>query len=265
MNKWTKESIKAGNNDGYLDIIFNQIFKFENPKRRKIPISWIKIEEYYNSKNSLNLFEELLKNEIFPFEDTATGYFKILRRSDKRWFEKNPKQRDRILSKIYAMGLEKLKLSLTRPKKGNQSIGPMFKNWIVNSKFCIPVININNYKNNIKDCILSGSDNELKNFARKKFNYLHKKGLDFVAKKNNKFIIGEQKLITDQGGNQDKSLADVYRLLTSSLKDCTKIAILDGVIYIKNKKNLYKSLVNSDDKHIMLSALLLDNFLKEFK
>ena len=87
----------------------------------------------------------------------------------------------------------------------------------------IKKININDFSENIKDCILIGSDKQLKDFASEKLNYNHKKGLDFIARKNNKYIVGEQKLITDQGGNQDKSIADIERLLSTNLINCTKL------------------------------------------
>ena len=265
MNKWTKKSIEIGNNNYYLDKIYSNIFNFESSSRRALPKSWIKIEQYYNSKNSLLLFQELLKNKIFPFEDTAIGYFRIHSKINNDWYNSNPIQRDRILSKIYSMDLNELKIALTRPKKGNQKIGPMFKDWVANNDFCIKKININDFSENIKDCILIGSDKQLKDFASEKLNYNHKKGLDFIARKNNKYIVGEQKLITDQGGNQDKSIADIERLLSTNLINCTKIGILDGVVYLKNNGNLYKTLTNSNKSQIMITALLLDSFLNEFE
>ena len=43
------------------------------------------------------------------------------------------------------MDLNELKIALTRPKKGNQKIGPMFKDWVANNDFCIKKININDF------------------------------------------------------------------------------------------------------------------------
>ena len=95
--------------------------------------------------------------------------------------------------------------------------------------------------------------------------YTHNKGLDFIAKSNDLFIIGEAKLITDSGGNQNKSLEDVDRLLNTKLKNTVTIAILDGVVYLKDKGKLFNYLNNSGEDKIILSAFLINDFLKQFK
>lgn len=264
MNKWTKESIKLGNTKGYLDTLFDEIYVFKDTRHKISETKWTNIKESYNSKNSFSLLNELLTNQIFPFEHPVVGYFRMVNKSDNDWFSKNPVQVNKLLDKIYKTSLDEIYKSLTRLKKLNQQIGPMFKKWIDKSTFCIPKIKINNYRDNNKNCILIGSDKDFREFAKKKFNYSNKKGLDFIAKKNGKFIVGEQKLITNVGGNQDKSLVDINRLIESNLINCTKIGIIDGVLYLKNEGNLYKTLTDSKEHQIMLSALLLDSFLKEF-
>ena len=78
MNKWTTKSIEIGNSKHYLDKIYSQIFNFDSSSRRALPKSWIKIEQYYNSKNSLLLFQELLKNKISPLKIQQLAIFEFI-------------------------------------------------------------------------------------------------------------------------------------------------------------------------------------------
>jgi hypothetical protein len=53
-------------------------------------------------------------------------------------------------------------------------------------------------------------------------------------------------------------------LLKSNTVNCIKIAILDGVVYIKRAK-LYNSLINELKEYNIFSALLLDKFLEDLR
>lgn len=265
MNYWTEKSIRIGNSDGYLDNLFKEIYKIEN-KPRKINNEKIsKIKDYFYKKDKKRLLNELLSNEIFPFEDPCIGYLRKSVNIHTNWYEKNPILINEILDKLFAFQYDQLKKSLLRPKKLNQQIGPSFKNWIEKVSFFYPKTKIKNYKSNLNNCILTGSDDELKLFAKNHLGYTHNKGLDFIAKSNDLFIIGEAKLITDSGGNQNKSLEDVDRLLNTKLKNTVTIAILDGVVYLKDKGKLFNYLNNSGEDKIILSAFLINDFLKQFK
>ena len=104
------------------------------------------------------------------------------------------------------------------------------------------------------------------NFAIKNFGYSREKGLDFLARFNNKYIIGEAKFITAFGGHQNAQFFDAVSTIeskfhsTSLNAEVIPIAIMDGVLYIKGKHKLYRYLENHEEQTI-ISSLLLREFL----
>ncbi|MBI4723298.1 MAG: type II restriction endonuclease [Candidatus Stahlbacteria bacterium] len=84
------------------------------------------------------------------------------------------------------------------------------------------------------------------------------KGLDFVAKVKNNYIIGEAKFLTDYGGSQNANFEDALRLLRGKKGRAIRIAVLDGVVWIKGSAKMHKTVCGL--KEIALSALLLNEF-----
>jgi hypothetical protein len=91
--------------------------------------------------------------------------------------------------------------------------------------------------------------------------YDHEKGLDFVARFNNKYVIGEAKFLTDFGGHQNAQFNDAISTLTTEGVEAIIIAILDGVLYIKSNNKMYKSLNEKYKDYNIMSALVLREFL----
>ena len=100
----------------------------------------------------------------------------------------------------------------------------------------------------------------MEDFARQKLAYTHEKGLDFLARINGQFIIGEAKFLSDIGGHQNAQFNDAIATLESHA-DAIKIAILDGVVYIKGDGKMYKDITGKHSDHNIMSALLLRSFL----
>jgi len=100
-----------------------------------------------------------------------------------------------------------------------------------------------NCKSNI---VFDGSDSQMAILASNNLGYTHDKGLDFIAKFNNKFIIGEAKFLSDFGGHQNAQLTDAINTMRSKLphtnKIVIKIAILDGVIFIPGNHKMRRVL-----------------------
>ena len=162
------------------------------------------------------------------------------------------------------MGLDKLYKKCSEPKETNRQIGPMFKMWINKGELGVPVFNIDDFINSNSNCILSGSDKEMGDFAKDYCGYEYagntEKGLDFIAKFNGKLIIGEAKFLTDYGGHQNSQFNDALNVLNSKVNDnVVKIAILDGVLYIPNNSKMHKISIAKNDN--IMSALVLNEFL----
>ncbi len=137
----------------------------------------------------------------------------------------------------------------------------MFRRWLNNKSLGLQPISLAEFISNKKDAILGGSDQEMTAFAKRHLNYNRNKGLDFIGRFNNKYIIGEAKFITDFGGHQNSQFEDAISTLEAKDVNAIKIAILDGVLYIKGKSKMYREITNPYKNYTILSSLLLREFL----
>jgi hypothetical protein len=85
--------------------------------------------------------------------------------------------------------------------------------------------------------------------------------LDFVARFNGKYVIGEAKFLTDFGGHQNAQFADAISTIETPNVKAGKIAILDGVLYIKGNNKMYKAITETYKNHNIMSALIFRNYL----
>ena len=159
------------------------------------------------------------------------------------------------------MGLDKVYERCSEPKETNRQIGPMFKRWIKNKSLGIAPVKLEVFKSNNKDAILDASDKEMMDYAKEKLNYNHDKGLDFVARFSGKYIIGEAKFLTDFGGHQNAQFNDAISTVESKNVKAIKLAILDGVLYIKGKNKMYSEITGMYKNYNIMSALVLREFL----
>lgn len=111
-----------------------------------------------------------------------------------------------------------------------------------------------------RDAILDGSDQQLKQFASEHIGYSREKGLDFVGRFNQKYVIGEAKFLTDFGGHQQAQFDDAVALFNENDLDASTVAILDGVLYMPRNTKMHRFLVEHPECNV-LSALVLRDFL----
>ena len=116
------------------------------------------------------------------------------------------------------------------------------------------------FTSNNNDAILNGSDAQLMKFANEFLKYEHPKGLDFVGRFNGKLVIGEAKFLTDFGGHQNAQFNDAISTIMTDIK-AVKIAILDGVLYIKGNNKMYKDITGKYKDLNIMSSLVLREFL----
>jgi hypothetical protein len=159
------------------------------------------------------------------------------------------------------MGLDKIYQQCSIPKETNRQIGPMFKAWLRKKSLGIDPVGLQEFVSTKDDAVLDASDKAMMDFARKELNYTHDKGLDFVGRFNGKYVIGEAKFLTDFGGHQNAQFADAISTITTDNVRAEKIAILDGVLYIKGNNKMYNYITNQYSDHNIMSALVLRNFL----
>ncbi|MDR2410823.1 MAG: hypothetical protein LBE13_22300 [Bacteroidales bacterium] len=66
---------------------------------------------------------------------------------------------------------------------------------------------------------------------------------------------------SDFGGHQNAQFADAINTIESPNVKAEKIAILDGVLYIKGNNKMYKSIIGTYRNHNIMSSLVLRNYL----
>lgn len=263
MNYWTQLSIEFANQRNYLDELY-KVYPISPNLRREIPADKIKcIQEAFDLRDNEELVRQLLDIELFPIKDSYVAYLK----RDKTSLKRNPNTVNRIAGILYQMGFDAIIDKATEPKETNRQIGPMFKNWL--DKGVLGSLIFKEAQDFLEcrdNCIYNSSDSKMKSFAAEHLGYNRNKGLDFIAKFNNKYVVAEAKFITDFGGHQNGQFDDAVHTMQEDFSTKTvdneviPISIMDGVLYIKGQNKLYTYLCNND-KQIILSALLLREFL----
>mgnify|MGYP002626629963 FL=1 len=270
MNIWTNRSIELANQYDYLDQLFKIYPLSANEKRNLSEDVANRLQELLDKRDSKALINLLLdqvkgKNgETHPFliKYSYVSYLK----NDRSAIERNPKTVERIASYLYEMGLNGILEKTSAPKESNRQMGPLFKNYIDKETLGLKVFKDEvSFMNYDGDAIYNCSDAQGEKFAKAYLGYNREKGLDFIARVNNVFVIGETKFLTDFGGHQDAQLNDAIDTLNTPLEPTSfyvqKIAIIDGVAYIKSNSKMYTQITHYPDNAVILSACLLREFL----
>ena len=257
MNYWTQLSIEFANQRNYLDELFAVYPTIPDGIRDIDHTKWEKIEEYFAKRDNEMLVKTLLTLDLFPIKDSYVAYLK----RNKSAILRNPKTINRLAGRMYELGLPKLYEKCTEPKETNRQIGPLFKRWVNKGSLGIKILKLDEFTNTKEDAILDASDAEMMDWAKKVINYHRLKGLDFVARIKNKYVIGEAKFLTDFGGHQNAQFSDAISTITAKDINAITVAILDGVLYIPTNNKLYKEITQTYSEYNIVSALVLREFL----
>jgi hypothetical protein len=257
MNYWTDLSVQLASQRNYLDELFAVYPLAPDVIRQPNEATWHHVETAFQSRNDQQLLENLLKLDLFPIKDSYIPYL----RHDRTAIGRNPETAKRICGRLYELGLEKIYARSSEPKETNRQIGPLFKRWLNQKTLGLPIVTELEFVATSENAILSGSDAQLKQFAKDHLNYNGEKGLDFIARMHGKYIIGEAKFLTDFGGHQNGQFADGLTLLGNTSVNAITVAIYDGVLYIKNKGKFYTYLTAHKQEYNIFSSLLLRDFL----
>lgn len=257
MNYWTELSIEYANQKSYLDDLFKVYPTIPEGIREINEDRWTNIEKAFKKKNNIVFIKELLKLNIFPIKDSYIAYLK----RDPSSIERNPKTINRICGRLYEMGLDKIFERCSEPKETNRQIGPFFRRWLNSKALGIQPVGLEAFKKNSEDAILNGSDKQLMDFAASELNYRHSKGLDFIGRFKERYVIGEAKFLTDFGGHQNAQFNDAISTVQSKNIRAIKVAILDGVLYIKGNNKMYKDITTKYKNLNIMSSLVLREFL----
>lgn len=255
MNHWTKLSIEFANQRNYLDELFSVYPTIPEGIRDIDKNLWEQVEQSFQAKNNIELLNVLLKMDLFPIKDSYTAYLK----RDSGSISRNPNTVNKLCGRLYEMGLDKIFERCSEPKETNRQIGPLFKRWLRTKVLGITPVKLEEFSISKGNAILDASDAQMMAFAQQNLGYKHNKGLDFVARFNGKYVIGEAKFLTDFGGHQNAQFNDAITTVKSKVNAVT-VAILDGVPYINSNNKMCKS-ARGQSKHNIMSALVLREFL----
>lgn len=256
LNEWIKKSMKLAQSEGYLDGL-TEIYPLISAPEREIPREIEEeIKKSIKKKDKINLMKTLFKLKKFPIENPYIGCL----REDEKLIDKNPKVVDMIAEYLFSMGAEGIIKASKQPKKISRQYGPAFQRWLRSLGY--KVLKPFEFETSRGIIFLGGSDKICGNYANKKLKCGPiEKGLDLLAKVNDKFIIGNAKFITVSGGAQDNQFSEAMRFVTEDRGNAIRIAILDGVVWFNGR---YLRKIREANRNI-LSALLLKEFLESFR
>lgn len=260
MNYFTKISIDLANQKDYLDQLF-KVYPLAPDSIREIdPVAWKNVVDSFNGEDNTALLKALLDLKLFPVKDGYVPFF----RKDPTAILRNPQTVNRICGRIRELGLEKLFERCSEPKETNRQMGPLFKRWVNSGVLGVYPVSEDIFDSNSENAILAGSDAALLEYAVRKLDYKRDKGVDLIARFNGKYVIGEAKFISDEGGHQNAQFNDAISTIGTDTKSgVIKIGIMDGVLYIKPRKgsgtNKYRKITGNDIP--VMSALVLREFL----
>ncbi len=255
MNYWTQLSIDLANQRNYLDLLFSVYPTIPEDCRDINEEKWQLVEQAFIDKDNEKLITSLLNMELFPLKDSYVAYLK----RDKSSICRNPQTINRLCGRLYSMGLSKLQERCSEPKETNRQIGPLFRRWVDGKNLGILPVELDMFLSSNENAILKASESETTNFAKERLGYTREKGIDFLARFNGKYIIGEAKFLTDFGGHQNAQFEDAISTINADV-NAIKIAILDGVLYIPSNNKMFRSLQENTNR-IILSSLVLRDFL----
>lgn len=263
MNIWTQKSIDLASQRNYLDLLYKVYPMSVNLRRELSGEVQSEIKNAFERREDEKLLKILLKQEIFPIKDSYVAYLK----RDKSAIDRNPNTVERLTGILQEMGYEEIFDMATAPKETNRQIGPLFKRWMRSGSLGVKVTeNPNEFLSHSGNIVFDASDALMQSFAKENLGYKHNKGLDFIAKFNNKYVLAEAKFLTDFGGHQNAQFNDAISTMQSELshtdKHVVQIAILDGVLYISGNNKMHKTITtNFKDSEVVVSAVLLRDYL----
>ena len=270
MNIWTQKSIELANQQNYLDLLYKVYPLSSNLKREISENIKVDIASAINDRDNESLLNILIsqtnsKKIVFPIKDSYVAYLK----HDSGAIGRNPNTVNRITGILYEMGYEKIIDNATAPKETNRQIGPLFNDWLRRGSLGATVTTDTAlFLSSSDNMLLDGTDDFRSEFAKQYLGYSRNKGLDFLAKFNNKYVIGEAKFLSDFGGSQNSDFEDAELTLRAELnptdKTVIRIAIIDGVLYINacaGQKPANKLRANFNDDEVIISSVLLRDYL----
>ncbi len=267
MHPLIRKSIELTSGNEYLDKL-HAVYDISIVAQRNIANSTItKIADAYARRDAVGLVKVLLELDKFPVDDIYVGFL----RHDRNAIEKNPQTVITMAERLFSMPVEDVIKLCRQPIVDNRRMGELFHKWLTNlgypklskSEFLDldSFTDLEGHEQRI--LMLNGSRKDFRDFVNNNLGCGLEKELDILMKVNGQYIIGEAKYFSNYGGNQDRQFDDAMKFLLSTQGDATRIAVLDGVVWLDTENKMCKKIRRLES--IAMSALLLPNFLNEIQ
>ena len=256
MNRWTQLSIEFANERNYLDELFSVYPTIPEGIRDIDEDLWEQVEQAFQERDNIALLNALLKLDLFPIRDSCVAYLK----KDKSAIGKNPNTVDRLCGRLYEMGLEEIYERSSKPKKTNGHIGILFRHWLNKGALGVQPVSLKDFLASDDNAVLDAGDAQMMNFAGEQLNYTRNKRLDFIARFNGKYVIGEAKFLTNFAWHQSAHFNDAIAFVKTEV-NAVSVAILDGVLYIRGRSKMHRAITQELTQYNIMSALVLREFL----
>lgn len=266
LGTWVERSRSLAQKTAYLDALHSVYPITEKAREPLADEMWKDIAAAHAAGDVVQLINLVLTSgHPFPVNDS---YVAFLRRS-KGASELNPETTKRLAKRLLDLSLAELRARLEAPPEPSRMMGQSFRQWLkaMAEQRGWPLLAADAFLEAKGPCLLDADDAGNASFAA---DHLEleiadpEKGLDFVLRSGNTYVVGEAKFLSDKGGSQTGQFKDAMRVVAGSASaSVLRAAVLDGVVWLPGDDVTTKSLNEHSTKTdaAALSALLLSDLV----
>lgn len=265
VSDWVACSRHLAISRGYLDLLQGVYPLIPTVRDGLSEEAWHQIERALIERDGTRLIELLLDTgRAFPVEDSYVPFL----RSHRAAVAANPEVAARIADRIFELSGVEIKALLNGPPKLSRQLGPAFSRWIRDEfrRNEWPVLPPNDFRASQGISLLDATDAGLLEFSQRELGMTHEKRPDMIARVGDYLLVGEAKLISDDGGSQRNQFRDAIGLLSATANpDVLRAAIVDGYVWLAGPNHEFTRAFAEhadDEQAVALSALLLPELIR---
>lgn len=262
MNEWVKKSLKIASSYGYLDRLAEIYPATTLPRRYLGDEEREKLKLLHQKGDWKKLLQTLFRltkeGHPFPIEHP---YASILRQKPNL-AQKNLGIFERLGREMLSMPIEDLIRGCERPIDLNRVMGSAFFNWLGRyfPERGIPVLPESEFESHDALCFLDARNAAILDYVERKLGITLKRGRDLLAKKGDKYVIGEARFLSTSGGSQTRDLRETIDFIRNLKEKVSAIGVVDGIVWFN--RSYVKVISGLADDEVVLTALLLKDFLE---
>jgi len=262
MGKWVEKSLKIANSHGYLDRLAEIYPAKTLPRRSLNDEDRAKLKRLHQKRNWKELLQMLFRftkeGHPFPIEHP---YASILRQKPDL-AKKNLGTFEKLGREMLSMPIGDLIRGCERPIDLNRAMGSAFFNWV--RKYFpdrkIPILPESEFERHEGLCFLNARNAAILDYVKRKLGITLERGRDLLAKKGDKYVIGEARFLSTSGGSQTRDLRETIGFVRGLKGKVSAIGVVDGIVWFN--RSYVNMLSKLADDEVVLTALLLEDFLE---